>query len=211
MKKLDTSNLDLSAAMCVVEDDLENRLLRFDLDCYAITVPWHKGAVFAFKSFEFSMILNSLKTPICDMAVLGFSCLINQDKEDDLFEVRIMCEDGIAYSVDCYGIVTELQVLELVDAFGDNAISPVDAWNLAPVSPFDRILISKHLAIKLATYLDGDCKGVFLQLWSEFERSRDTAQETTHHLHSEFGPFCATELVCGRVLFTTSVEGLFIP
>ncbi|PXA04620.1 hypothetical protein DDZ13_05455 [Coraliomargarita sinensis] len=209
MKKLNTSNLDLSAAFYVAEDQFKNRLLRFDLDSYAVTLPPYEGAVFAFQSFDFSMILNSISSTICDFVVLESSC-VNQDT-DGLFEVKVMSEDGVAYSVDSYGNITQLQPLELVDAFGDNAISPVDEWALEPVSPNDRILISRHLAIKLAAYLEGDCKGVFQQLWSEFERNQDTGSKKTHHLHSEFGPFCASELVCGRVLLTTSVEGMFIP
>lgn len=212
MKKLDITNLDLSATFCVAEDEIQTRLLRFDLDCYALTVPWQEDAVFAFQSFHFSMVLNSMTAPISNVAVLKFSCLVNQDKEDDLFEVRVMSEDGVAYSVDCYENVTQLQSLELVDKFGEDAISPVDEWQLEPVLPFDRILLSKYLKVQLAPYLKGDCKGeVLRQLWREIKQSQGTGKSgTTHFLHSEFGPFRADELVCGRLLLSTPAEGMFI-
>lgn len=212
MKKLDLANLDLSATFCVAEDEIQTRLLRFDLDCYAFTVPWQEDAVFAFHSFHFSMILNSMTAPISNVAVLKFSCLVNQDREDDLFEVRVMSEDGIAYSVDCYENVTQLQPLELVNKYGEDAISPVDEWGLEPVLPFDRILLSKHLKVQLAPYLKGDSKKeVLRQLWREIKRSKNTGgAKTIHFLQSEFGPFRADELVCGRLLLSKPTEGMFI-
>jgi hypothetical protein len=75
MKILHTSILDFSDACIVSEDQIQHRLLRIDLDTYAVSVPWQDEAVLAFRSRAFSALLNWMDSPIVDFAAFKVDCL----------------------------------------------------------------------------------------------------------------------------------------
>lgn len=211
MKTLDITQIDLSTAVVVSEDQIKNRLLRIDLDTYAFTVPWQDQAVLAFQSRTFSALLHWMGTPIIDFAVFRLQCLENQDNRQ-ITEVRVLGETGLAYKYDSRGCVEQLTALEEINMQPEGVYEPAKKWGIDPVYPYDRILVSYPLDQKLTRYLeDGSPKDVLDHLWSEFSRMRrKTGPKSVHDVQSEFGAFCVVESFCGRFIFVSTVEGFFV-
>jgi hypothetical protein len=211
MKTLDTTNLDLSNAFIVSEDQLQNRFLRIDLDTYAFTVTWQREAVLAFHSRAFSALLNWMETRIVDFAVFKLHCLQNP-KDFTFFEVCILGEAGRAFKIDSRGCIEELTALNEICGEPEGVFQPSERWSIKPEFPYDRLLVSNSLGQSWEKYFDqGSPKELLDHLWHEYTREReDSGPRAVHDLNSEFGPFCAVESVCGRIVFVTTVEGLFV-
>ena len=212
MKILETTKLDLSNALVISEDKIHNRFLRIDLDTYAFSVPWQGEAVLAFNSRAFSALLNWMRTPIVDFAVFKVDCLENPNEGAFFFEIRILGESGDAYKFDSRGCIEEFTALEEIQSDPEGVFRPSQMWGIEPNYPYDRLLVSDALGKLWADYVEhGSPKEVLDHLWAEYTRNREIAgPKKVHDLNSEFGPFCAVESVCGRIVFVTSLEGLFV-
>lgn len=212
MRILDTKTLDLAQAFVVSEDQIQNRFLRIDLDTYAFIVPWQNEAVLAFHSRAFSALLNWMGTPIVDFAIFKVDCLENPEEDAFFFEIRILGESGDAYKFDSMGCLEELTALEEIQSKPEGVFRPAERWGIESNYPYDRLLVSNSLGQVWANYFDrGSPKLLLDHLWQEYTREREhSGPKAVHDLNSEFGPFCAVESVCGRIVFVTSVEGMFV-
>ena len=208
MKILDTANLDLSNAFVVSEDQIHHRFLRIELDTYAFTVPWQVEAVLAFRSRAFSALLNSMCTPIVDFAVFKVECLENPNEDAFFFEIRVLGESGEAFKFDSRGCVEEFTALEEIQSEPEGVFRPAERWGIEANHPYDRLLVSDSMAELWAEYFaSGSPKELLDHLWLEYTRKREVSgPKEFYHLDSEFGPFCAAESVCGRILFTISTK-----
>lgn len=212
MKILDTTSLDLSNALVVSEDQIQNRLLRIDLDTYAFTVPWKDEALLAFHSQTFSALLNWMGTPIVDFAIFKVHCLENPEDDACFYEIRLLFESGNAYKFDSRGCIEELTALEEIQTEPEGVFRPAERWAIDPSYPYDRVLVSDSLGELWAEYFEsGSPKELLDRLWKEYTRNRElSGPRAAHNLSSKFGPFCVIESVCGRIVFATTLEGMFM-
>ena len=211
MKIINTTYLDLKDAFLVKEDEFGNKICRFDLDSYAITAPNRKRAIIAFKSRTFSAMLSWLQAPIEDFALMQSKSLLCEDTQE-LFELKILIKDGTALKIDSRGEIEELTALEENEAQDREFLSASQICQVEERFPYDRILISKHLAWNIIEFskICGE-REVINRLWAEFSSHRKI--EGARKIHDLIGDFCTfsvAELPCGRFVFLTAEEGLFI-
>jgi len=211
MKIINTTGLDLENAFLVKQDDFGNQICRFDLDSYAITVPNRKRAIIAFKSRTFSAMLSWLQAPIEDFALMQSKSMLCENAQE-LFELKILTKDGTALKIDSRGEIEELTALEEHEAPDREYLSAFQICQIEETFPYDRMLISKHLAWKMTDYSEicGE-REVIDRFWTEFSSHRKTAgARKIHHLIGDFCTFSVAELPCGRFVFMSAEEGLFV-
>jgi hypothetical protein len=121
-------------------------------------------------------------------------------------------KSGKAFKFDSRGCVEEFIALEEVQGQPEGAFSPAEKWEIEPDYPHDRIMMSDGLGKSWAEYFEnGSPKELIEHLWLEFAREREASgPRPVHNLTSEFGPLCAVESVCGRIVFVTTIEGMFV-
>lgn len=212
MKLIKSTYLDLKEAYLVKEDAFGNQIWRFDLDSYAVTASHREGAILAFKSNAFSAILNWLQAPIEDFALLESKSLLCEDPKE-LFELKILSKDGTALKIDSRGEIEELTALEENEAPERESLRPSQICSVRETFPYDRILISKNLAWRMIDFCEiCEEREVIDRFWAEFSSQRKVeGSRKIHHLIGDFCTFSVAELPCGRFVFLTAEEGLFVP
>ena len=207
MKILNSTHIDLTRSFDVTPLAFNRKILRFDLDCYAITSLRHKGVLVAFKSKYFSHILHCLEDPIIDFKVMKTVPLL-EDEGHSQFQLQIETINHESFRIDENDTVERSAVLELKEHDPKPAFTPVEVWKLPEADPFARLLISAALVAELSNSRQTVPIGTVLtRMWTDLQRIEGGPYiEEAFVVEGEFLTFAASELPCGRFILLTKEE-----
>lgn len=210
MKKLPISNINLENAVRVIESPQNVTMWRIKLDQYAITKNQDDKPIYAFESFELSVLLNLSDSNINDFALLNIRCLLCEDTHQ-FNELRFKRDDNTVYSIDDAGNIESINELSLEDSKENITSTPMERWGLPDEHPYNHLRISDNLSNELEDkhMLSTTTNDVVDRLWIDLKHSKSPVNiHGPVDVEGEFINYAALELKCGRIVLMTQDEKL---
>lgn len=209
MKKLPITNIKLKDAVRLSSEHPHAIIWRHNLDQYVITVGKSHQPVYAFESFEFSVLLHATTGMIADFSLIRSKCLLC-DGCHQFQELRILSDDGSAYSIDQDGDVVALKQLSLDEDQETISKTPMELWGLSGEFPYMCLRITDDLAEELVEHhilSFATVEEVVDRLWIDLKHTESQLNiHTPVDVIGEFLSYGALELKCGRIVLMTSQE-----
>jgi hypothetical protein len=202
MKKLFIKENDLKNGVLLSSSESDTKLIRFDLDSYAVVVDGTNEPIYAFQSTSVSGILHAIDEPIKSVSVVLLLPL-DYEVERQAVELRIFLEGGQVIICDSQGQIGVLVGFEYEISKEDRAAIPAcEMWDLPDIDPYRKLLFSKKFIEKLSMALKTiPAKDVVDRIWEDFERvNKPLIDEDVVRVNGEFGSYALTELRCGRIV-----------
>lgn len=213
MKILTATKQDIKQGALLSPPHCDTKLIRFDLDCYAVIVNGSDAPIYAFQSETFSGALNDLVESIKDISLLIIPTF-DHDVEKRFVELRIFKETGEVLIFDSsgqLGILTGLNHTNSKEL--RTAVPAVEHWNLPDKEPYRRLLFSKQMVAELSDIIEQQSPQIVIdRIWSDFQRTNHSLTfGQVACVNGEFTFFGITELRCGRYVIMTFAETMESP
>lgn len=210
MKTLSITATDIKNGALLSPPHCDTKLIRFDLDCYAVVVDGSDNPIHAFQSESFSGALNDLVGTIKDIS-LNFLLPFDHEIEKEFVELRIFKETGEVIILDSSGQLGILTALNHTNSKElRKAIPATEQWNLLEDEPYRRLLFSKQIIAELSEVMKQQTPKVVVdRIWADFKRTNHSLTfGQVACVNGEFSFFCITELRCGRIVIMTFDQGM---
>ena len=208
MTPINTLKIDLSNAKMLSSKNTETQLFRFDLDSYAVISDSKKVPSFAFKSFEFSALIDTTYDDIVDVIVVTTICESRQGKPQS-FEIRLLLTNADQIVINSDGEMSRISPLIRVDIDNDDrVIKPVrEIWNDLP-EEHEKIVFTQNLIKRLSPDIERHgAKNIISRMWSDYEATNQPLViEEVVLVQGEWAEYAITELRSGRAVFMTLDE-----
>jgi len=208
MTPINTLKIDLSNAKLLSSKNTETQLFRFDLDSYAIISDSKKVPSFAFKSLEFSALIDTTHDDIVDVIIVTTTCQSRPGSPQN-FEIRLLLTIGDQIVMNSDGEMSRISPLIRVDIDNDDrVIKPVrETWPDLP-EKYEKIVFTADLVKRLAPHiLKHGAESIVSRMCSDFEVTKQTLIiEEVIHVSGEWGDYAITELRSGRAVYMAPEE-----
>lgn len=165
--------------------------------------------VTAFESKRFSELLNTLRCPITDVEVIATRYILTArpvDSESTSFDIRLYLENGQSVIFNSEDETFSLLGHSAKSLLDETRMPATEVLSLPDTHPFNRLLVTDVFAKWIKSFTASDnCREVIEVFWRDYQclsNGREVLQPGKPILiQGEFGPFYATEFLCGRVSF----------
>lgn len=208
MTPINTQKIDLSVAKLLNSKHAETQLFRFDLDSYAIVSDSKKVPSFAFKSLDFSALIDTTSEDIIDVMVVTTTCESRPEKPQN-FEIRLLLTLGDQIAINSDDEMSRISPLIRVEIDNDDrVIKPArEVWTDLP-EKYEKLVFTQELIKRLDPHIQQHgVENIIARMWADYEATNQPLKiEEVVHVHGEWGDYAITELRSGRTVCMTPEE-----